>query len=68
MKVLSDEMRLALATAEVTPKTPEHLLLVSGTPVTDRVALDVLIEKLIRIQFGAVAWKIEQPDTPDVIL
>lgn len=68
MKVLSDEMRLALAAAKIAPKTPEHLVLVSGTPATDRVALDVLIEELIGIQLRAVAWQIKQPDTSGVIL
>ncbi len=63
LKQILDHMRLLLSAVKMATQAGHHLRFVGWPALSQGVSLDVLIEQLIRVQFGAVAGQTNQPQT-----
>ncbi len=61
-KVTCDDVRSVPGAAEVGPNLPYHFFRVVGTLTANRIGLDILIDKLVRIQFRTVRGQEEHTD------
>lgn len=50
LKVAANNVRLVLGAAKIAPNIGDHLRLIGRPPAAERIALDVLVQQLIRIQ------------------
>lgn len=60
LKLILDDARLLLPAIEVTPHRAHHRGAIPWATLPEGVGLDVLVEQLIGIQFGAVARQLNQ--------
>ena len=65
-KVPTNNLWSALSTPEIASDIFQHLCFILGPAFAHRVALHILIEEFIRIQFGAVSRQEEHLDRIDV--
>ena len=68
LEVLLDNVRLALAASKVASEALYHLRLIPRAASANRIGLHILVEQLIRIQFGTVAWQEEYPYSVGVLV
>ena len=61
MKVTLHNLRLALCAPQVGADPVDHLPLVARSTATHSVALDILVEKFVGVEFGTVTRQVEQP-------
>ena len=59
LEQIPNDLRLLLAAMEMAAQAGDHLRLVGRSTLAQGVGLDVLVEQLVGVQFGAVAG---QPD------
>ena len=62
VKVSSDDVRLPLAAAEIASGAGDQFRLGSCPFPADSITFDVLVQQFVRVQFRAVARKVEQGD------
>jgi len=62
LEVVLDDARLPLRASEVGANGVRHLPEIPGTLAPHRVGLDVLIQKLVGVEIGAVPWEPEDAD------
>jgi len=67
-KVTRNDVRSVLGAAEVGPNLPHHFFQIEGTLTANCIGLDILIEKLVRIQFGTVGGQEEHTDAVGVAI
>ena len=62
IEVIPYDVGLLLATSQIAAHVPHQFGLIAGATTANRVALDVLIEDLVRIQFRTVTGQKEKAD------
>jgi len=56
-EIVGDDVRFALAAAEVAPQPTHQLRLTAGALTTQGIAFDILIEQFVRIELRTIAGK-----------
>ena len=62
MKILFHPIWLPLSCEQKAPDIADQLRLVEGPVAANGIAFDIMIQKLIGVEIGAVAGQIKQPD------
>ena len=62
MEIIPDNLRAMLSTSQIRSNPLHHIRLIFRTLPTHRIGLDVLVEKLVRIQLWTVTRQVEQPN------
>jgi hypothetical protein len=68
MKIAFDKIGTALSTAKIASDIRNHFLLIMWPMSADGIALDVLSEKLVRVEFRTVRWKIHSTNMIGICL
>ena len=68
LKVFSDDVRLTLATTKVSSRVFGQLVLVAWAPSPERIALDILVQHLVRIELWTVARQKEKTNARSIAL
>lgn len=66
VEVAFDEVRSLLTAAQISQQVFLQLVDIRSAFSSNGVGLDVLVEKFIRVEFGAVGWKREEFDSVGV--